>query len=268
MRFRLPVSDIEVALRPLTGAEDVLLQQPSARTGAGGLLAEIELAVALAECVAAAADGEPVSWRDLPAADLDTLLLRIRQASVGDQVRGDLTCPAAACGERIQVAFGIEAFLAHAAPQAPTRPTRENGGWVEVSARDPAEIWVRLPTAQDIADALRRPRPEQEIARRCIRPARAGAGLRRRAERALEALAPLRVRELEACCPSCGRRVPVFFNLRGFCLRELREHAAFLYQDVDLLARRYHWSEAAILAMPSVRRGLYAEQARQAGWAG
>jgi hypothetical protein len=59
--------------------------------------------------------------------------------------------------------------------------------------------------------------------------------------------------------------VTVHFDPRRFCLRELRDRARFVYDDVDVLARRYHWSERAILTLPAARRASYAELARQAG---
>ena len=81
----------------------------------------------------------------------------------------------------------------------------------------------------------------------------------------MEALAPNLSQNLEGICPECGARVSVFFSPRRYCLRELRERAAFVYQDVDLLARRYHWSESEILALPCIRRMNYVEAARQEG---
>ena len=57
----------------------------------------------------------------------------------------------------------------------------------------------------------------------------------------------------------------MLFDARWFCLRDLRQKAAFIYQDVDLLARRYHWSEAEILALPRARRAAYVDLARQSG---
>ncbi len=45
----------------------------------------------------------------------------------------------------------------------------------------------------------------------------------------------------------------LYFDARWFCLRELRQRATFIYQDVDILARRYHWSETEILALPADR---------------
>jgi len=79
----------------------------------------------------------------------------------------------------------------------------------------------------------------------------------------METMAPSLSGDLQGTCPECGVEVVVYFDTRQFCLRELRDRAAFIYQDIDLLARRYHWSETDILTMPHVRRTNYAELARQ-----
>jgi hypothetical protein len=76
-------------------------------------------------------------------------------------------------------------------------------------------------------------------------------------------MAPSLSQDLLARCPECGAEVTVAFNARSFCLRELRDGAAFLYEEVALLAGRFHWSEADILAMPRTRRQRYIELARK-----
>ncbi|HZK82003.1 MAG TPA: hypothetical protein VFC46_13070, partial [Humisphaera sp.] len=81
----------------------------------------------------------------------------------------------------------------------------------------------------------------------------------------MEAMAPSLSHDLQGVCPECGAEVTVYFDARKYCLRELRDRAAFVYQDIDVLARRYHWAESDILAMPRKRRMNYAEFARQEG---
>ena len=56
-----------------------------------------------------------------------------------------------------------------------------------------------------------------------------------------------------------------FFSACTHVQRELAHEAAFLYQDVHLLATRYHWSEDKILALPRARRLQYAELAMATG---
>ena len=65
-------------------------------------------------------------------------------------------------------------------------------------------------------------------------------------------------------CPQCGAPITALFQARHYCLRELRDRARFVFDDIDVLAERYHWSERAILTLPLARRTQYAERARQA----
>jgi hypothetical protein len=272
-RFRLPVSGRMVALRPPSGAEDLLLAE-----SVGGPRGDAVLATALADRLAVGVDGEPMDWNRLTVTDLDATVLRLRQALVGDRVRADVPCPAPGCGRRIDIDFHIEAYLAHHAPRRVRTRGRgwtlgpaDEPGWFELTRvtagreADKADrVRFRLPTVADLVVVAGRPGGEEELARRCLRPADAPNRLRRRAEVAMEAMAPSFAGDLQGTCPECSGTVTLQFDARWYCLRELRDRAAFVYPDVDLLARRYHWSESEILAMPQVRRAAYAELARQA----
>jgi len=289
VRFRLPVSGRVVALRQPSGAEDLLLAE-AARTPDG----DAALALALAGRLARSVEGEPLDWGSLSVTDLDALVLRLRQTLIGDRIRADVACPAPGCGQRIDIDFRIEDFLSHHAPQA-VRPMdrgwtpqpAEEPGWfclakasenpgtmaadssvpttASRSAADPdgGPVRFRLPTAADLLAVAGQPVAAKVLARRCIRPVEVPARLRRQVETAMEAMAPSLSGDLQGVCPECGATVTVQFEARSFCLRELRDRAAFIYQDVDLLARRYHWTESEILTMPQVRRAAYVELARQ-----
>ena len=69
---------------------------------------------------------------------------------------------------------------------------------------------------------------------------------------------------MQGQCPHCGAAIMALFQPRQYCLRELRERARFVYDDIDALAERYHWTEPAILRLPAARRSQYVERARQA----
>jgi hypothetical protein len=125
-----------------------------------------------------------------------------------------------------------------------------------------AGIDFRLPTPSDQLAVSGRPDAEAQLAHRCLRPADAPATLRRKAEAVMEAMAPCLSCELQAVCPECGTGITLYFEPRRFCLRELRDRAASIYADVDVLARRYNWSEDQILALPRSRRVTYVELAR------
>jgi hypothetical protein len=260
-RFRLPVSGREVALRPSSGAEDLLLLE-AARSASG----DTTLALTLANRLTHTIDGGALDWTAVCVSDLDTLVLRLRQALIGDRIRADVPCTASECGQRIDIEFGIDQFLAHHAPWAAGKrellsEPAEVPGWFHLSGSQEL-VQFRLPTVADQFAVIGHPEAASELARRCIRPPDVAAPLRLRVEEAMDELAPSLSGDLEGVCPECGTTVTVYFDPRWFCLRELRQRAAFVYQDVDILARRYHWSEKEILALPPVRRTAYAELAR------
>ncbi|WNG35776.1 hypothetical protein F0U60_20360 [Archangium minus] len=253
MRFRLPVSGLEVRLRPPAGAEDLLLAE--ARSF------DAQLALALVERLGERAEGGPVDWAALPLTDLDTTLLRLRQGLVGDHVRADVVCGPDGCGARVDIAFRIRDYLAHHAPRAlEGLEAAAEPGWYALQGT--AAVF-RLPSGTDQLAIAFHPEGEEELARRCIRPAGLAPSLRERVEAAMEALAPNLCSELEGPCPECGASVRAAFDPQRYVLQELRAQATRVYEDIHLIARTYHWTEDAILALPHHRRALYAEHIRQ-----
>jgi hypothetical protein len=123
----------------------------------------------------------------------------------------------------------------------------------------------RPPTIADQIDAVRQSDPETALMRRCIIGRDRAALPRRRVEAALQAIAPAMAGQLQGRCPDCGTMVAAHFDPRRFCLRELRDRARFIYEDIDVLARRYHWAEHCILTMPNARRTNYVEHALESG---
>lgn len=268
---RLPVSGLAVEIARPTGRDELLLlEMPDAGTA---------VALALAQRLGRIAEGTAVAWRELPVPDLDAFVLRLRQALIGDRITADVRCRAPNCGSRIDIAFSIAAYLGHHRPRSsPVRrrswsltPRDDEPGWYRLTVRSspegqPAtELQFRLPTVGDQLAVANMPNGDQELARRCIRPAEPPRRLRRLVEAAMEAIAPSLAGNLEGVCPDCGARVALYFDARQFCLQELRNRAVFLYEDIDVLAQRYCWSERAILALPNTRRASYAELARQHG---
>jgi hypothetical protein len=285
--FPLPVSGHLVALQHPTGAEDLLLIEATGD--------DTKLTLALASRLTRFAAGAELDWSELTVSDLDVLILRLRQAVIGDRVRADVACRAADCGKRFDISFGIGRYLAHREPSKPSprgawnvdpaeepgwfRLTRARSGPGKLGAGTPTahsevpawstdrsdEVLFRPPTVADQLAVVGRLDAAEELARRCIRPMKIPLRLRRQVEATMEAMAPSMSGDLQGTCPECGSEVAVYFEARQFCLRELRDRAAFIYQDIDLLARRYRWSETDILAMPHARRTNYAELARQEG---
>lgn len=267
-RFVLPVSGRQVVLRPPTGFEDMLLVE-TARSETG-------LALDLAARLVHAEDGEPLDWSRLPVTDLDAFVLGLRRALLGDRIVAEVACRTVTCGAGIDMSFMVGDYIAHFRPKLGTPRLRGwsvtdaagDPGWYRLSRRGdegdrPAAVF-RLPSGTDVLAVEGLPHPGDALARLCI-AADPPPHVRRRIEAVMEAMAPNLAGELGGACPSCGAVVTVHFDPRRFCLRELRDRARFVYDDVDVLARRYHWSERAILTLPAARRASYAELARQAG---
>jgi len=291
----LPVSGRSVVLQAPTGAEDLLLLEA----------ADDDLALALALMnrlarpvgVESGYDAGDADWSYLTPTDLDVCILRLRQSTLGDRVVSDVCCQAPECGERTDISFGIDRFIDHHFPVRAAFRGRgwaaepaEESGWLRVisakatrkgplplvdvqsssdanegPSEDKVSVLFRLPTIADVMTVRGLADAADELARRCIRPAGVFAPPRRLIEMAMEAIAPNLSHDLQGVCPECGAAMTVFFDPRRYCLRELRDRAAFVYQDIDVIARRYHWTEKDILALPRVRRMNYAEAARQEG---
>lgn len=58
-------------------------------------------------------------------------------------------------------------------------------------------------------------------------------------------------------CVQCAHRWTVVFDAGEFLWAEIVTHARRLLYEVDVLARAYHWSEAAVLSMTARRREAY-----------
>jgi hypothetical protein len=264
-RFLLPVSGIQVMMRRPTGIDDLLLAEAN--------IDDPALVVTLAQRLGQA---EPdVDWARLTVSDLDALVLRLRQALYGNRIVSDIICRAPQCGSRIDISFAIEAYLTHHRPhKAPLRrrgwmvePHPEELGWFCLDRGDQSpSVHFRLPTAADQISVFGRADAKRALARLCIRPAELPVQLRRRIETAMAAMAPKLDSDLQGICPDCGAMVTARFESRRYCLQEMRDRARFVYDDIDALAQRYHWSERAILSLPNARRTSYAERARQSRW--
>jgi hypothetical protein len=247
------VTGLEVSLRPPAGVEDVFLREA---TYDGPLLS-----LALVERLVRTADGETIDWSSLPVTDIEALLIALRQQVFGDRINTDLPCLAPACGTRMDVSFRLSEYLIYHRPHRPRGVVDSDAESDWYQLRD-ADVRFRLPNVADQVAARYSPQPVRELVRRCIQPEDAPARERRRAENAMSALAPSLSHELEAQCPECHARVAFYFDVQHFVLSELRGQAAYVYEDVHLIAQSYHWPEDVILALPLSRRLRYAELVR------
>ena len=62
-------------------------------------------------------------------------------------------------------------------------------------------------------------------------------------------------------CPDCGHGWDMELDIAAFTWREIELLAGSLLRHVDVLARRYGWSEQEILRLSPARRRFYLELA-------
>jgi len=261
-RFVLPVSGLAVALLPPTGAEEVLLSERHVEDPS--LALELAHRLGRADCA--------VDWAELSITDIDTLIARLRQAVVGDRVIGEAACVSPDCGEPVDLSFRLSDWLARHQPRrGPPKgrdwrcePAADTPGRQALFVRGEEAARFRLPTLADQIDVEGMADPAAALAERVMTPASLPARVRARVEAAMEMLAPALAGPMQGQCPHCAAPITALFQPRQYCLRELKERARFVYDDIDVLAERYHWTERAILKLPTARRVQYAERARQA----
>jgi hypothetical protein len=80
-------------------------------------------------------------------------------------------------------------------------------------------------------------------------------------EAELDRRAVVSARGIAVECPDCGHGWTLELDVAAFVWREIEISAARLLHDVDVLARRYGWSEREILGLSAPRRRFYLELA-------
>lgn len=254
----------ELALRPVSGEDEAFLldtanlASPSARATA-----------LLARCLDDEAGDVERTAHALTVGDREALLLQLRRLTIGETFDCVLPCPAAGCGERMELELRVANLLVPAyddVQRTYALSTEAEGARYDVA--------FRLPTAADLdaVAVVARDDPARgadALLARCVCAAtRDGAAVdvSALAPAAREAIADEMARrdpqaeiELELACPVCGNAFSVVFDTASFFLQELDERATRLLHDVHTLATHYHWSERDILQMPRRRRDRYLE---------
>jgi hypothetical protein len=248
----LPVSGVEASLRCPAGHEDVLLCEAPRRDTA--------LTLRLLSALATTGDGAPC-WEELTVTDMQAMLLELRRLVFGDVVHGHTRCEAPRCRVRVDITFRLSDYLRHHAPRFP-RQAEESGerGWYRL--RNTAAVTFRLPRAADRLALQGRMRAEEALRERCIRPRTVSARLLARVVRAMEALAPSLADVIAGSCPECRAPIAVYFDPEEFTLQELGDVSGRVFEEIHLLASRYHWSEEQIMRLPGTRRAQFAELVR------
>jgi hypothetical protein len=210
----------------------------------------------LARCVEIGGKGGADLARELTAGDRATLLLELRRRTIGETMRCLLDCPLPDCGEQLELELTVADLLAGGEPGEPTDELRIAG----------ERVVFRLPTGADEERAARRAGEDVEAASRellaaCLvtAPKSWPEGLAEAVEEAIAARDPHARIELAMTCPACARPAAVELDPAAYVWRELQARHAERQREVHLLASRYGWTEAEILALAPARRERYLE---------
>jgi hypothetical protein len=243
--IRLPISGVLAQWRPATGTDDIALAD--SRPGLAGALCYVERVTSLP-------DGAPLAAGTLPVGDLDLLVVARRREVRGDTMVAEGQCEQ--CGSAVDVQFSLAAYADHHRPRTSRRVTGDaEPGWHLLRSH---EISFRVPVVADVLEAAGAPDPRAALLTRCVRqPLTARSA--RAVEQAMETLAPTLRADVAGTCPECAAAVLLDVNARELCMAELRFLAGSVYDDINLIASVYRWSQHAILELPSARRRRYAD---------
>lgn len=190
----------------------------------------------------------------LPVGARDGSLLALRQATFGDEVRAFVTCTG--CREPLEFEFRISEVAGDALAQP--------GDVLQVE-RDGVALSFRLPSSEDLIAAAAGGTVEnarRELIARCVlSPSQEDVPdelLAAMAERIL-ACDPAAEIGFTLDCPACGASSSAMLEIAELLWSEVGAHARRLFEDVDTIARHYHWTERDILSMSTRRRNAYLE---------
>lgn len=234
-----------ILLAPPTGADEAALD------GMTGLDAALRLLGRLAR----QADGSPVACNSLAISDADRLIAAICMGLYGSQVECRVSCRG--CGEPYEFSLDLAALIATQDAERPG-PADGDGCWPLPDGRR-----VRAPRISDLGEAAS---PEALLAR-LVTQSEADADPQAPAA-LLERVAPLLTLDLDAACPACARAETVRFDIARYLAARLAGERPFLIREVHLIAARYGWALADIMALSRADRRAYAgliESERSAG---
>ncbi len=259
-------SDAE--LRPLSGADEAFLLE------AGDGLSRAEtVSLLLSRCVRRIGGIEPAritDIRDLTVGDREALLLHLRRLSFAEHISSVTTCPAPDCREPMDLELEARDLLLQ--PKEPSAPPVGEAR-LDVAGDATWTVSYRAVTGADQEAIARRARSGIEDAvelllDRCVlgitditgAPVPTNAAfevLRDRLPQLLSDHDPQAEIRLSLRCPVCGHAFESIFDTANYLIAELSARGRTIFDEVHLIARRYHWSEADILSLGIGRRRRY-----------
>lgn len=238
----LPISGLRARWRPSNGRDDIALAD-----SVPGLESSLEYAGRAADLEHA------TNPADLPVGDLDLLVVWRRREQRGDLLVAEGRC--SRCDTPVDIRFSLAAYAAHHRPRPTRRAEPLGAGWYALRAGGAV---FRLPTVADVIAARDAPDARRDLLRRCLRES-VTAATARAVEQVMASLGPTLNATVTGNCPECGASVELAVQARELCLAELRQSAVGVYDDVNLIASAYGWSQDDILDLPSARRRRYAD---------
>lgn len=256
----------EAELRPLSGADEAFLLEAEE-----GLSRAETVSGVLSRCLRRIGKIAPVSLNDvrgLSVGDREALLLHLRRLSFGRRLSAVAHCPAVACGEPMDLEFEVDDLLVpQSAAERPFGEARLGNGGEAFTAT------FRVPTGadQEAVASLARADVGDAVATlidRCVLGLADADGMPVPMQKALpllqEGLPPLMSESdpqaeirLSLSCPACDHPFEAIFDTADYLTSELSARGRTIFDEVHLIARRYHWSEAEILSLDVGRRRRY-----------
>lgn len=221
---------LRVGLRALCGVDELSLGS-----------AEPEAVLALLSCLCRC-DAAPLDLGSLSLAQIDRLHAALYRSLYGERAECRVRC--AGCSDNYEFELDLGQIQQHQDAEHPG--AADASGWLLADGRR-----LRAPRLAD----LREPgSPDQMLARLLDAPGAVPVELAEFLERAV----PLLTLDLQASCPHCGRADTVRFDLPRYLGQRLLAERPFLIRETHLLASRYGWSHAEIMALTREDRRTYA----------
>lgn len=190
-------------------------------------------------------DGAPADMASLPAAVHDRLLAEVYRQEIGEIATCRAAC--AQCAEPFEFELALSSLIAaQDAEAAAVGLPGEDGRW------EVADTRVRPPLLSDTAHGG----PDSLLKSLCA-PTPSDDRLPEVAA-LLERASPLLALDLDASCPHCETAQKLGFDLPRFLAAAIGNERPFLVRETHLIASRYGWSHAEIMALPRADRRAFA----------
>lgn len=265
--------DRTAAVRPLTGADEVLLAELAPLTTHAARVTAL-----LAAATVRIGRRAPVSADDVRAltvGDRERLLLALYHLSF-ERIEAVARCSAPACGAELELDVTAGELLTAPNDEVPCATYEITVG----KAPGDHRVRFRLPNGGDQEQAAvmatADPRGAADsIIRRCVIGVCGHDGESKQLEEALPALReplaeafarldPQAATTIRLQCPACGAESTALLDAGFFLLARLTNTRG-IFAEVHRIAQVYHWHEAEILALPVTRRRRYLTLIAQGG---